>query len=235
MNKSIATQVRDNTLSIFTGVLFLGCAVLAYHIHASAERFDHAYRDYDIAAQASDIAALVPSATNNPVRSGMNTILIQILSKKMTNSERRALAEQGMELLAVSQRQIDAITPKLEEAIAAEIRLRASTDLLSSVFSDGLPAKILAQAEERNAAISDIRAYSYRANFDTQRIFLRVIENNGALPDSFIAELNSEIPAEEEAFNNRQNRYNDLRAVSQHINEDFLAFAHRFSIPDTGE
>jgi hypothetical protein len=158
----------------------------------------------------------------------MNTDLIQILSKKMTNAERLSQAKDGLALVAGSEKQIDAITPKLDALDVATDKLIGSSGLILSVLTNGLPDKIIFLAQKRHAAINDIRAYSYRADFDTRKIFQHIVDEDGALPDSYVIELNAVIPAKEQEFNNRTNRYNDLQEINKEIESAFAAYEERF-------
>ena len=235
MFKSFIFWIFDNGLSVIAGAIFVACAFLAYDIHTATDNFAHVYRDYAVVAGSSDTAAYVPSAENNPIRSEMNTVLANILQGKLTPAERLALAKRGLELLAISVKQIDAINARLDATNAAAERMNASSDFVSNLFSKGLPQKIVALAHDRSNAISDIRAYSYRADFDTQRIFQHIVETKGVLSDTYVAELNNNIPAEEEAFNLRTNRYTDLQDIGSEIQRDFADFSKRFSTQTPGE
>jgi|GEM_PF-1617368 len=235
MLDSFLSWFARNRLSIAVVVVFAALALLAYHIHISTDRFAQKYRDYAVLANVSDIGADVPGAQNNPVRMQINDALTQVLANKMTDAQRLALAQHGLELLTFSNKQIDAISPKLDAADASAKEMAASVDFVTSTFAKGLPQKIINEAKERSAAIKDIRAYSYRANADTIRIFEHIVDDKGALPNSYIAELNSSIPAEEQNFNDRQNRYYDLQNIGDEIKLDFADFAKRFSIKNTGE
>jgi hypothetical protein len=235
MIELIASWTYRNRVSVIAVAVFAVCALLAYHIHTSADNFARAYRDYAVLANTSDLGAIVPGAANNPVRVQINDVLTQVLANKMTDRERLALSEEGVNLLTYSENQIDAISPKLDATDASAKNMAASTDFITSVFAKGLPEKIIALTKARSGAISDIRAYSYRADFDTKKIFEHIVSEKGALPYSYVQELNSDIPAEEEQFNSRQNRYNDLQNTVSEIKDDFSEFASRFSIKNAGE
>jgi len=235
MLDAVVSWFERNRLSIVVVGIFAALALFAYHIHVSTDKFAQAYRDYAVAANISDLGALVPGAANNPVRMQINDILTQVLANKMSDAQRLALSKQGLNLLTYSKNQIDAMTPKSDASDAAEKKMEDSTDFITSTFSNGLPQKIITLAKERHAAISDIRAYSYRADADTQRIFEHIVNDNGALPDSYIQELNNDEPAEEAQFSDRQNRYYDLQNISGEIQQGFADFSKRFSIKNSGE
>jgi hypothetical protein len=229
------TFVRENLLSIVAVVIFGALALLAYHIHVSTDRFAQTYRDYAVVANVSDIGAIVPGAANNPVRMQINDLLTQALADKMTDARRLDIAKQALALMPYSQKQIDAINPKVADTHAAAQKMSESVDFISSTFSKGLPDKILSLAKKREAAINDIATYSNRADFDTLRIFQHIVSINGALPSSYIQELNNEASDEDQNFSNRQNRYYDLQNIGDEIKQDFADFAKRFSIKNTGE
>jgi hypothetical protein len=235
MFESLKKDIRDEKISVTAIAIFVVLVLLAWHIRVSTDRFAQAYRNYAVVANISDIGALVPGAANNPVRLQINDALNRALADKMGDQQRLDLAKKGLNLMQYSKGQIDAITPKLDATDASEKDMASSVDFVTSIFANGLPQKIIALSKERAGAISDIRAYSYRADFETQKIFEHIIGDNGALPSSYVEELNSEIPAAEQDFNSRQNRYYDLQNISDEIDQNFAEFAKRFSIKNTGE
>lgn len=235
MLESILIVLYRNRLSVIAVGIFTALALFAHHVHASTDRFAQAYRDYAVVANTSDLGALVPGAANNPVRMQINDVLTQVLANKMSNAQRLELAKHGLDLLTYSKGQIDAISPKLDAADASAKEMAASIDFVTSIFANGLPEKIVVLAKDRSAAISDIRAYSYRADFETEKIFQHIVGDNGALPDSYITELNNDIPTAEADFNSRQNRYYDLQNIAGEIGQDFADFSKRFAIKNTGE
>src|SRR5690349_20077640 len=134
MLDSFLSWFSRNSLSIAVVVVFAALALLAYHIHISTDRFAQKYRDYAVLANVSDIGADVPGAQNNPVRMQINDTLTQVLADKMTDAERLALARHGLELLTFSNKQIDAISPKLDAADASAKEMAASVDFVTSTF-----------------------------------------------------------------------------------------------------
>ena len=168
--------------------------------------------------------------STNSIRKELNNLLIQVLGKEMPNAERLALAKRGLELLVGSDAQVAAMTPKKDDTDTAIVRMEVSAGFISNMFSKGLPKKIVALAKDRSAAISDIRAYSYRADFETRKIFQHVVDEKGALPSSYVNELNNLVPAKEEEFNQRTNRYSDLQVLADEIDQTFADFAKRFQI-----
>jgi hypothetical protein len=227
--RSTLQKILANSLPIGVVVFFLCAAILGYHIHVSTERFDHAYRNYAVAAGAADAAAYLPAAGNNPVRQDLNNVLIQALgNSKLSDQERLEHARDGLELVGQLDKQVDAITHGLEAADIAAQEMNASSDILSNIFAKGLPQKIVGLAHRRHDAISDIRAYSYRADSQARQIFERIAQENGVLSQNYIRELNNLVPAQEEEFNQRTNRYSDLQAIGLEIDTAFGEFVRRF-------
>ncbi len=227
--------IKGYRLSLITVGVFAVLALAGFHIRDSTDRFARAYREYAVVANLADTSAFIPGAVNNPVRIQVNTILTQVLADKMIDARRLELSKQGLDILTYSQKQIDAINAKLDASDAAVAEMNASADFVSDMFSKGLPDKIVGLARERHDAISDIRAYSYRADAATQKIFEHLIMSKGVLSNAYVTELNNEIPAEEGNFNKRTNRYNDLQDIGNEIQQDFTEFSKRFSIPKSSE
>lgn len=222
--------IVENRLSVIALLLFAGMGLLASLVLSSTEKFEKSYREYAIAAAAADTAAYVPAAGNNPSRIELNNLLIQILgNKRISSSERLAMANRGLELVKELDRQVDAITPALEEADKQAENMNAMSGIVANLFSKGLPEKTVQLATRRHEAISDLRAYSYRAGSETRKILQHLVETKGVLTDTYVQELNNLLPAEEEEFNLRSNRYADLEGVGREMDEAFLTFVKRFS------
>jgi hypothetical protein len=88
---------------------------------------------------------------------------------------------------------------------------------LASLASSDQARQIIALAKSRASIISDIRAYSYRTDFDINTIFTRLVADRGALTDQYVLDLNSQIPAVEASFNKRSDLYTELQNTSDSI------------------
>lgn len=218
------TKILENRLAIIVVLLMCVLGVIGHHVATANTAFNHAYLVYAAAADDADMAAYVPTATNNPVRQELNMILVQVLGNKMTDAERLAKVQRGLELLKASGQQVDGISPKLDAVEVALEGMEKSLSPADAIFQTGNPQKIIALAKHRAAATSDIRALSYRANFQMQKIFEHVVGASGALTNSYVAQLNNELPAEEEGFNQRQNRYRDLQTDFDQIQDAYKDF-----------
>lgn len=222
--------IYENLPSLLAVGIFSLLAFLSYDIHTSSQSFERAYREYAVLAAESDASAYLPGAGNNPIRIELNSALIQILgNSEITSAKRLELSRRGLELTQGLERQVDAITPTLEAADEAAEHMNATSDFVSNIFAKGIPRHIVELAQERHNAISDIRAYSYRADSETRKILERIVKENGVLKDSYVQELNNLIPAQEEEFNMRTNRYSDLQNTGEQIQQSFLDFIRRFS------
>ena len=184
---------------------------------ALLEQFSH----YRALSLLEEDTANLPAASNNPVRQDLNTVLSQTLVKKMTNAERLSLAEHGLELLHDSQVQIDAIGDTANSADAELARIEKGSELGNNAGLKSRTARIIELAKKRSSIIADIRGLSYRTDFDIGEIFKHIIAAKGALPDSYMSELNNSIPAVEEQFNKRSNLYIDMQDTSAQIDAVF--------------
>ena len=201
--------------AIIACVLVLG--LLAYLVHRSPSRFAASYTAYSVLAQKQQDAAFVPGAPNNPVRQQLSQFLTQILAKQTSAKERLKLATQGLSSLGDSEKQINEIGTTGEKVDSAIAKMQV--DSLGDISSSDISRQIVALAKQRSSIISDIRGYSYRADFEIDKIFRRIIADGGKLTDAYVIELNDEVPAVEAQFNKRSDLYNQLQAVSGQIEE----------------
>lgn len=212
--------------SIVVVLIFIAGGLLARHIVLANAAFSHAYLEYAALADDADTAAYLPTATNNPLRQELGVTLNAVLGNTISPLERVAKAQRGLELLESSRAQIDAMTAKIDAVDEAIAAMEKSLQPGDAIFQRGDPPKIIKSAKERNVATKDIRALSYRADFETGKIFSHFIDSRGILNAEYIQELNNEIPVAEAQFNNRQNRYNDMQAALNRIQiayADFLS------------
>jgi hypothetical protein len=210
--------------SIVVVFIVVCMALIAQHVVRSDAAFSHAYLEYAAAADDADTASYVPTATNNPVRVELNMALTTALGNSLPAAKRLAQAERGLELLKASKVQIDDIGVKNDAVASAIKKMEESLAPGDAIFQRGDPQKIIAFAKERAAATNDIRALSYKADFETTKIFQHLVSTKGELTDSYVRELNSTIPAEEEDFNKRQNRYSDLQTLLGEIQAAYADF-----------
>jgi len=188
-----------------------------YAAHKSAGTFSQLIARYMALLPQNDAAVFLPGAPNNPVRGELNQVLTQVLSKQTSVSERLKLSAQGNDLVARSEQQLSSIsdTGDTMDALIAQMQ-----EMTAGTFTSSDAAhQFIALAKERASIVSDIRAYSYRAEFETKKIFDRVIAEQGRLTDSFIIELNADVPDVERQFNSRTNLYTDLQDVDGKIKD----------------
>lgn len=208
------------------GVLVL-CGVFVYTMLQSS-RFEKEFAAYDALATAHEAAAYLPGSSNNPVRQDLNRLLSEVLVQGLSAHDRLALADQGLEQLANLEKQIDAIGEAGEKVDAAVARMQV--DSVGTVSSSIATHELLTLAKKRSAIIADIRGLSYRANFETKKIFDRVIADKGALTKEHVLDLNEQIPIVEEQFNRRSDLYAELQSISQEIREKTTGANEGFSI-----
>jgi hypothetical protein len=220
----ILRYIRENAPALVVVCTVGMASVLAAHVARSDAAFSHAYLDYAAVADDADTATYVPTATNNPLREEINAALVQVLGNTTSSGDRLKAAEHGLALLQDSEQEIDAISPKSDDVDSTISEMEKSLSPGDAAFQRGDPQKIIAFAKERQAAISDIRALSYRADFETGKIFQHVVDSKGVLTSGYVSELNNDIPAAEDEFNKRQNRYNDLADLLSSIQQSYDDF-----------
>jgi hypothetical protein len=96
-------------------------------------------------------------------------------------------------------------------------------DSLKDFSTSGQTREIIDLAKQRSSIVEDIRGLSYRANFETQNIFKRIIADNGRLADSYVSELNNDLPVLETQFDHRSSLYQNLQSVSNEISQKAFA------------
>lgn len=80
---------------------------------------------------------------------------------------------------------------------------------------------IIALAKTRSSIVADIRAYSYRTDFEISEIFNTIIADKGVLTNAYVISLNDEIPAVETEFDQRSNLYLELQSTAQKIADTY--------------
>jgi hypothetical protein len=195
---------------LFGGMFF-------YSSKQSDTTFEKEYAIYDDLAAQADNAAYIPGAQVNPIRLELDHTLAQVLDQSTSPSNRLSLSTQGLEYLTVSEAQIAAISSTSAKVDAHIAKMQI--DSLNTITSSDAARQIIALAKNRSSVISDIRAYSYRADFEIRQIFDRIVTDKGTLTSAYIVELNNEIPAVEAQFNQRSNLYTELQSTSQKIHD----------------
>jgi hypothetical protein len=148
-------------------------------------------------------------------------VLTQVLALPMTPAERLKLSNDGLTLLSALSDQIKAID-KTKDAADTEIA-KMQLAALGGLGASDSTKQLLALTKKRSQIVSDIRAYSYRANFETGIIFNRIITDGGKLTPAHVTELNNEVPDLETQFNKRSNLYTELGTVTSSIEETYKA------------
>ena len=223
--KHIPTIIRTSSLNArvatFLGFCVIGIGIYLYATHQSDQTFAQEYASYTELAAQDDNAAYIPGAQVNPVRIELDQNLTQMLTGHITDTQRLALAQQGLGFLNDSKGQIDSITT-IDDKVKAQVA-KMQVNLLSNFASDDNARQIIVLAKERSSIISDIRAYSYRTDFELSQIFNTIIKDKGALTPTYTIELNNEIPTVQKEFDQRSSLYEELQTTSQQISAAYTA------------
>lgn len=210
-------RFTTNYLSMSRSVLLAGlallCLMLGFAWYSSAQALAADARKYADAYKALSDAAFLPGAAANPVRSAANRALVEVLTGTLSSAERIERAQDGQSLLKDIELEIDAIPDARSLADSTRERLVARQYTLGGMWHAGRLRDIGGLAAQQGVLVEDIRGLSYGANYHTDKIFSRVIADNGLLDSAFVATLNAEIPQVEEQFNRRSNLYTDLQQV----------------------
>ncbi len=213
------TYSRDRRVIIgaLAAALILGGVL--YISKRADDAFAQRYAAYAELAVQSTNATLLPGAQNSTLRQQLNLDLTQALGNKLSSAQRLKVSEDGLQVLDESTKQIDTIGT-IGEQLAVQIQ---KMDLIANGASDfakkDTMRKIVALAKRKAEVTQDIRGLSYRANFETKKIFDRIIADKGALTQAHIKDMNDELPTAEAQFDKRTNLYNDLQALDEQIAE----------------
>ena len=206
--KKITTRIPRKTLIFGLVLIVLSLVYWAY----SRARFVIAYEEYAGLSASHSTYAFAPAVEANPVRNELNRLLSEILARPMSNAERLSLANQGLDMVRGMELQIDHIGSSGENSDAELNRAEWEGNRWGNMLVHSKVRELFLHAREESALIGDIRGLSYRANFHTEEILKRIVEDGGALTTAHVAELNRDLPQIEEQFNNRTNLYAKLQS-----------------------
>lgn len=204
------------TISIACAVLLV--ALIAYlFLPGNAASFNKAYVEYATVARAQDVAAFYPSTESNEIRTELYSVLSRALVGDISNEKRLEFAQKGLALLVQAEKQIDSMADLAPEVAARLEDIRKSDTLFVSQKTRSTIQEVLALGDRRKALIEDIRGLSYKANFYSEDIFKRLVEEGGELTAAHTSFLNEQIPLVEEQFDKRSALYTELQKVSAEL------------------
>ncbi len=211
---SIGRRRRVTALVI---IILLVVIAFALTVYITGHRLKSEY-DTFIAAEADfETAANKPASGSNPVRQQVGYLLSQVVQVTMSPEERLKLSREGIAHLNDLEGQIDAIQTAGE-------RVSPLLDTLAKTASSPVHIQkraglneIIALSRKNALIIADIRGLSYRADYYTDEVFERIIDDQGNMTDEHKTHLNDLIPDLETQFNRRTNLYTDLKKNSDRI------------------
>jgi hypothetical protein len=215
------TITRNNKIAAISAAAMVLFITLLYLASRSSSHFKEEYRSYATLATAQEKAAYIPAAQDNDTRQRLNADLALALDRKTKDSARLNYAKDGLDLIDALNKQIDAIGDASEKADTVVAKMQI--DSLKDFSTSGQTREIIDLAKQRSSIVEDIRGLSYRANFETQNIFKRIIADNGRLADSYVSELNNDLPVLETQFDHRSSLYQNLQSVSNEISQKAFA------------
>lgn len=208
MSTNPIRRAKPSRRTIVVVLFVIIVAVVLYIVWSwvSAARFESIYTRYAAAQTEYVVAANKPAAESNPVRREVYLLLAQVLQVEMTDDSRIEKAKQGIAHLNDMEAQIDAI--KDEADTVAPLLAEMERVSGNSVHSEMKALVVLGKRQVE--IISDIRGLSYRADFYTDEVFERIIDDQGQMTDEHKRYLNDLIPQLEEQFDKRTNLYTEL-------------------------
>lgn len=194
--------------------------VFAYGLYCRA-LFVIEFQKYSVISDSHSNYAYAPATEANPVRNELNRVLSEVLARPMGEGERSELAKRGLDMLRGMELQIDRIGSSGEEAEAQLNKAEWAGNKFGNIFIREKVREVFLHAREEAALIADIRGLSYRANFHTEQILKRVVEDGGVLTAEHVSALNRELPQVEIQFNERTNLYTKLQSESARTDKEF--------------
>src|SRR5262249_45629567 len=149
----------------------------------SFNRFESSYAIYLEAAGAQENNAYTPGAGNNPLRQSLNAALTTVLTQGITPDQRLATAQQGLDFVAQLNLEVDSIGSSAPTVASAIALFEATANDPGNIMRRGAILKLATAARDQMTTIDTIRGLSYRADFETQQIFQRIIADKGVLSD----------------------------------------------------
>jgi len=186
--------------------------------------FKDVYAQYVGVAKEHEIAAYIPGIPENTVRERLNQILSEILVEEISASQRLSISKEGLDLIKISERQIDAIGDTGVLVGGAITKMKKNSSQINSFRLKEDAQEIIDLAQTRFDIISDIRGLSYKANHRTVEIFKRIISDNGKLTDTHVRNLNQQITEAEEQFDTRSRLYAELKKVNNQMEKKIRSF-----------
>jgi hypothetical protein len=197
--------------------LFLLVILLGAHVYA-LQAFKSSLALYVSTGTRYAEAAALPSHAENPLRIDLNRSLAMSLDAELSSRERLETAKGGLALLTLADGDLDAIGKVGKDAADTLGGVEKRISPLLFFFWDDA-REILVLARQRELLITDIRALSYRANFEMKKIFDRIIAEEGDLSSEHVIALNTLLPDVEAQSDARGTLYRDLAVVNAQIGE----------------
>lgn len=218
--KFISRFLKGGSLILAVLVVFAFSGALLWD-HMALKDFTESYILYASLASKNQNDAFIPAAAANPLRQELNDALGQSLAKETSAANRLRIAQHGLDLIHAINKQVDQITES-EAPIGAAIDVfKLSAQNPGNLRNRGTMMELVTLAQEQLVIIGDIRGYSYRANFETQQIFNRLITEKGELTDAYVNELNAMLPNVEEQFSKRESLYIKLEENTYRMQKKF--------------
>ena len=193
-------------------LLCVASVIVLGYIFWSGTRLKRNYVSFHEAQAAYEAAAFKPGTESNPIRQAVDMLLADVLDRNTLTADRLEKSRRGIAHLNDIETEIDDIKTKGDDVASLRAGLE---DAARAVGTNRESARTLVDLAKRQAEIiADIRGLSYRADFYTDEVFERIIDDQGQLTDDHIRYLNDLIPQLEEQFNRRSNLYTELQENS---------------------
>ena len=152
---------------------------------------------------------------NNQLRQNLNNILSQVMLRDIQDDDRYRLSRKGLGVL-------DDIKNKLNITMSQFQKLSAERDLLNNLYKQVRSPRdrndlreFLDYTNNAYVKIERILNLLFAQNEQTRIIFMRIIEENGALTDNHIQEINAMTKDAEKNFNELSYAYTYLYKLKE--------------------
>jgi prefoldin subunit 5 len=207
---STKTSSRRRTTTVIVLLIVTVVFGAGTYSYLVGHRLETQYVAFMAAEQNFETTAYKPSVGSNPVRQEVAYLLAQVLQAKMTPEQRLKLSREGIAHLNELESQIDAIQTEGEKVTPLLDSLEKTARSAANVRKRTQMKEVISLARKNAQVIADIRGLSYRADYYTDEVFERIIDEHGELTDAHKTYLNDLIPQLESQFDRRTNLYTEL-------------------------
>jgi len=181
---------------------------------------------YEEFAQAQAEYTNRPGQGDNQHRQKLHVALTTILTKEdMDDSDRLTIAQDALINTDAIRAEIDLASASREKVEGAIKDVSRQHTELTSPKLQNRSLHIIDRIEHKQEIVADIIATMYAVNGQTEGIIKTIAENNGALTDGHIQQINQETNDAEARFDRLTELYEQLEVIDVELHTAYKEFA----------